>query len=871
MFGADAFEEAVEVAASVLWASAAEDHHVALVTGEPGGAPSGRGPEGGRACLDRLAAVARRPDRDLVPVLEAVRRGPRGGWLVLVTGAADPAALAAVAALREGFAPVTVFDLSGWAQAVDVPGVVRSRSGPRRRRWRRGTGGAACMTGGRAAGAGGGAGRVRRRPGLGADVHGGRAAPLVAAVLAPVLLADLLTWGTPRLAGARPVLGLLGGAAALVAVLVLTRGATPAEVADGLVNGWQRTLASTLPAWPDADQVPFVPALVLVAGVLGVEWARHSGAPLPVLLPSFAVLVLAQLFHAAQGWTATATAAGYAIAVAAVLAAGRRGPAGRTAGRRLPAALGAVALLVPILALVGAGTWAGSAMMSGRRRLLHAGRPDRPPARRPRRGPALGDRGAAGRRRPGRVPGADRDRGRPVAAGRAGHLRRRRLGQLRAGADPGHRARRAGLRAPGDDRRGGGHRRGAGGAVAAEPAGLRGVTGLRALVDPATGVLLRPDAQAPPAYRLRWDDLRVDREQFAAATIDPAPVGSVELAEVPAGMAELARAAVGPGAGPTVQSALVLERWMRDGYAVAEGADIPTGHGYPQLLHFLTTSRRGTSEQFATAYAVLARSIGIPTRVVVGFRDDGSGTVHDRDALAWPEVAVSGLGWLPLDPTGGARTGVGGEDGLAAATEAARADLPGPGPCRRPPPPRSCPPRPPTGRCCPGGRSRSCCSPGWSPCRWPRRCAGRRRRRGPPPDGGAGGLAGGPRRAARPGGGGAGRGHGPRPRRALPGGPRGPRRPGAVRRRRAVVRAAGGGDARGRRPGVGGGRSGAPRAAGPLGPQPAAGRLRLRVLADADGPGSAGAVRAVERLNVARVDRPARRSPGPGSSAARPG
>lgn len=125
--GADAFEEAVEVAASVLWAAAVEEHHVALVTGEPGGAPSGRGPEGGRACLDRLAAVDRRPDHDLVTVLEAVRRGPRGGWLVLVSGAADPAALAAVAALREGFSPVTVFDLSGWAQAVDVPGVVAIR------------------------------------------------------------------------------------------------------------------------------------------------------------------------------------------------------------------------------------------------------------------------------------------------------------------------------------------------------------------------------------------------------------------------------------------------------------------------------------------------------------------------------------------------------------------------------------------------------------------------------------------------------------------------------------------------------------------------------------------------------------------------
>jgi uncharacterized protein (DUF58 family) len=124
---ADAFEEAVEVAASVVWAAATEEHHVALVTGEPGDPPGGRGPAGGRACLDRLASVSRRPGQDLVRTLEVVRRGPRGGWLVLVTGAADPGVLGAVSALREGFAPVTVFDLSGWAQAVEVPGVVTVR------------------------------------------------------------------------------------------------------------------------------------------------------------------------------------------------------------------------------------------------------------------------------------------------------------------------------------------------------------------------------------------------------------------------------------------------------------------------------------------------------------------------------------------------------------------------------------------------------------------------------------------------------------------------------------------------------------------------------------------------------------------------
>lgn len=120
---ADAFEEAVEVAASVLWAAAAAGHRVTLVAGD-GMDPAGTGADGGRAVLDRLAAVTQRPGHDLVRTLNAVRRGPRGGWLVLVTGAAEPAVLAVLTALRGGFTPITVFDLSGWADTVDAPGII---------------------------------------------------------------------------------------------------------------------------------------------------------------------------------------------------------------------------------------------------------------------------------------------------------------------------------------------------------------------------------------------------------------------------------------------------------------------------------------------------------------------------------------------------------------------------------------------------------------------------------------------------------------------------------------------------------------------------------------------------------------------------
>ncbi|MCO5996724.1 DUF3488 and transglutaminase-like domain-containing protein [Actinoallomurus rhizosphaericola] len=80
-----------------------------------------------------------------------------------------------------------------------------------------------------------------------------------------------------------------------------------------------------------------------------------------------------------------------------------------------------------------------------------------------------------------------------------------------------------------------------------------------------------------------------------------------------------------------------------------------SGHTYADLRYFLGTSKRGTSEQFATAYAVLARSIGLPTRIVVGFRPGvgGNGTwqVRSGDVLVWPEVDFADIGWVPFFPT----------------------------------------------------------------------------------------------------------------------------------------------------------------------------------------------------------------------------
>ncbi len=68
-------------------------------------------------------------------------------------------------------------------------------------------------------------------------------------------------------------------------------------------------------------------------------------------------------------------------------------------------------------------------------------------------------------------------------------------------------------------------------------------------------------------------------------------------------------------------------------------------------------TKKGYCQQFAFAMAVLARLLGIPSRVAVGFTP-GTATgelntyqVKTSDAHAWPELYFQGLGWMRFEPT----------------------------------------------------------------------------------------------------------------------------------------------------------------------------------------------------------------------------
>lgn len=182
-----------------------------------------------------------------------------------------------------------------------------------------------------------------------------------------------------------------------------------------------------------------------------------------------------------------------------------------------------------------------------------------------------------------------------------------------------------------------------------------------ALIDVDTGSLLSPEVPTGGIVSYTVTG-RVDAPRIAE--LAGADIGRHErytaLPDVPPEFVGYARE-VTRGAESYLQQAQALERAVAGGRSFNPHA--PGGSSYGRLHEFLFTpadqgGRVGTSEQFASAYAVLARSVGLPTRVVVGF---GAGTplaeaphvnvVRGRDALAWPEVYFEGFGWVPFNPT----------------------------------------------------------------------------------------------------------------------------------------------------------------------------------------------------------------------------
>lgn len=124
---------------------------------------------------------------------------------------------------------------------------------------------------------------------------------------------------------------------------------------------------------------------------------------------------------------------------------------------------------------------------------------------------------------------------------------------------------------------------------------------------------------------------------------------------IPSTVGALARQVTAIAASPLSQ-AEALVNWFRSGRFHYTLTPPPAPAGTNPLVAFLTISRAGSCESFSGAFAVMARSLGLPTRVAVGFTAGqaagGQEVVRGADAHAWPEVYLGAtLGWVSFEPT----------------------------------------------------------------------------------------------------------------------------------------------------------------------------------------------------------------------------
>ncbi|MDN0194761.1 DUF3488 and transglutaminase-like domain-containing protein [Streptomyces sp. S.PNR 29] len=158
-------------------------------------------------------------------------------------------------------------------------------------------------------------------------------------------------------------------------------------------------------------------------------------------------------------------------------------------------------------------------------------------------------------------------------------------------------------------------------------------------------------------YQVKSLDIQPTAQQLATAAPPPAALKR-EYTKLPDSLpAVVARTARQVTAGATNPYDQAVK--LQDYFAVTGGFEYDTqvqvGSGSQAIARFLK-DKQGFCVHFSFAMAAMARSLGIPARVAVGFapgspQADGSVSVGLRDAHAWPELYFEGAGWTRFEPT----------------------------------------------------------------------------------------------------------------------------------------------------------------------------------------------------------------------------
>lgn len=158
----------------------------------------------------------------------------------------------------------------------------------------------------------------------------------------------------------------------------------------------------------------------------------------------------------------------------------------------------------------------------------------------------------------------------------------------------------------------------------------------------AYSVLEEPPETAPPLRPAPILDL------------DRRTVEYLQLPRIDPRIPELAKAMAGGAVSDLVRARSVEQHLRRDyGYTL----ELPQREPADPLADFLFTRRKGHCEYFASAMAVMLRTLGIPSRLATGFQSGVYNPITDlwlvraSDAHTWVEAWIPGHGWTSFDPT----------------------------------------------------------------------------------------------------------------------------------------------------------------------------------------------------------------------------
>ena len=179
--------------------------------------------------------------------------------------------------------------------------------------------------------------------------------------------------------------------------------------------------------------------------------------------------------------------------------------------------------------------------------------------------------------------------------------------------------------------------------------------GIRASDERNDEIRLRHDG---PLHYGAWSQLATPADEALAAAPAEVPRGFEVYLQLPpeitARTRELA-AQLTAGATTPYERANRLRDWLVTNLDYS--LDLEEPGGQEPIDFFLFTRKAGHCEYFASAFAVLARAVGVPTRNVNGFLGgewneyDGYVAVRAGDAHAWSEVYFPGQGWVVYDAT----------------------------------------------------------------------------------------------------------------------------------------------------------------------------------------------------------------------------